>query len=194
MNISVDTESSPRIITILAPTTFVTIQTVLNWIREWEHDIPNLEFERLCDATGKDALRSGKVSEIVLTLHNAKIAFEARVGPSFVECEITGGSLLAVDVTHNPISPIEPTAYVQVNYAEAVSGAAVTAEGVWTYDIESPYTATDLLRLMAAALAGKSSGGGTGTITFRDLQDTVDRLVANVDGSGNRTAVSKDPT
>lgn len=56
--------------------------------------------------------------------------------------------------------------------------------------IEGSITIQQALALMLAVLTGKSSGGGTTTITFRDTADTKDRIVATVDGSGNRTAVS----
>jgi hypothetical protein len=55
-------------------------------------------------------------------------------------------------------------------------------------------TARELLRALAAVLAGKASGGGTGTIRFRDLADTKDRLTLSVDGQGNRSAVALDLT
>jgi hypothetical protein len=52
------------------------------------------------------------------------------------------------------------------------------------------HTYGDLLRVGAAVLAGESSGGGVaGQIVFRDLGDTKDRVVANVDANGNRNSV-----
>ena len=42
---------------------------------------------------------------------------------------------------------------------------------------------------MVRALAGKTSGGGTTTVKFRDLADTKDSVVATVDGNGNRTNI-----
>ena len=194
MEISVDHESSPRIVTILSPTTSVTIQEIVDALREWENSIENLEFLHLMNAEGKLALRAGKTQEITLILYNTKIAFEARGGPSFVECEINAGSLVAFDDVGAAISPIETTAYVQVNYAEAVSGAAVTAEQMWGHELEGAFTAEQVMRLMAAVLAGKSSGGGGSTITFRDLQDLKDRISADVDANGNRTNVTRDAT
>ena len=58
--------------------------------------------------------------------------------------------------------------------------------------VEGTYTVQEVLRIMAGALAGKLSGGGTDTLTFRDLSDTLDRITATVDTSGNRTAVTID--
>ncbi len=47
---------------------------------------------------------------------------------------------------------------------------------------------------MNAVLAGKVSGAGTGTETFRGINDDKDRVVATTDSSGNRTAITLDGT
>jgi len=57
---------------------------------------------------------------------------------------------------------------------------------------EGGYDLQEMIRIISAALAGKSSGGGSSEITFRDLNDTKDRIVATVSASGNRTAVTLD--
>ena len=48
------------------------------------------------------------------------------------------------------------------------------------------------LNIILAACAGKSSGGGTTDIRFRDQADTKDRIIATVDKRGNRTNISVD--
>lgn len=58
--------------------------------------------------------------------------------------------------------------------------------------IEGSLTLKDVLRLILAADTGKSSGGGTTTVTFRDNADTKNRISATVNSSGNRTAVTLD--
>lgn len=52
------------------------------------------------------------------------------------------------------------------------------------------YTMRKLLAVMASALAGKVTGGGTSTITFRGVDDTTNVIVATVDTSGNRSAIT----
>jgi len=52
------------------------------------------------------------------------------------------------------------------------------------------YTMRQLLKVFAAALAGKATGGGTTTITFRGVDDASNVIVATVDASGNRSAVT----
>jgi hypothetical protein len=59
--------------------------------------------------------------------------------------------------------------------------------------VETGLTLRQALRLVTAATAGKISGGGTATVTIRNaVADGVDRLVATVDSSGNRTAITYD--
>ena len=71
--------------------------------------------------------------------------------------------------------------------------AQAVADAVWAQIIEAGYTADDVLRLLAAANAGKLSGASGSTITIRDLGDTTDRIVATVDASGNRLSITLDP-
>lgn len=71
---------------------------------------------------------------------------------------------------------------------------AGSAGNPWATVIEGTYTAEELLRLMAAAMAGKVSGAGTVTVTIRDVSDTKDRIVATVDADGNRSAITLDVT
>lgn len=73
------------------------------------------------------------------------------------------------------------------------SSGGVTPAQVWARELETGFTAEDLMRLISAALLGKADGAETSTITFRDVNDTVDRIIAAVDGDGNRDTVTLDP-
>src|SRR5574343_350227 len=76
--------------------------------------------------------------------------------------------------------------------ANAVDASALAADAVdeiLDEVVEGTTTLRQAIRLFLSALTGKCSGGGTTTITFRDIGDTKDRLVLTVDSSGNRTAV-----
>lgn len=60
--------------------------------------------------------------------------------------------------------------------------------------IEGSITFKGAMRLVLAVLAGKSSGGGTATLTFRDVADAKARVTATVTVDGNRTAITRDIT
>ncbi len=62
-----------------------------------------------------------------------------------------------------------------------------------TNAIENSMTPRQALRVIASSVGAKSSGGGTTTVTFRNaVQDSKDRIIATVDGSGNRSAITYD--
>jgi hypothetical protein len=75
---------------------------------------------------------------------------------------------------------------------------AGSASNPWTEVIESGLTAAEILRLIVAAVAGKSAradlGGGVLEITYRDLADSKDRIVAETNSSNERTSVTRDGT
>jgi len=64
--------------------------------------------------------------------------------------------------------------------------------GILSGTIEGSLTLKSVLRLLLAVTAGKASGGGTTTITYRNQADDKDRVVATVDSNGNRTNVVLD--
>lgn len=84
---------------------------------------------------------------------------------------------------------------VQALAAGALTAIAAAVGGRVVEDAGSPtYSEDDLLRLMAAALLGKVSGLNVGAPEFRNLHDTLDRIVAVTDASGNRSSVALDPS
>lgn len=66
------------------------------------------------------------------------------------------------------------------------------AAAVHGYIIESGHSFEEVTRIMAAILAGKVSGAGTGTETFKGLDGVTDRVIVSVDQSGNRTDITLD--
>jgi len=58
--------------------------------------------------------------------------------------------------------------------------------------VEGTYTRDDILRIIAAALAGETSGSGTSTVTITGLDGATTRITATVDGNGNRTGMTLD--
>jgi len=75
---------------------------------------------------------------------------------------------------------------VTVGTTNAISASGI--DSIWDEVIEGTLTGRQTLRLNIGVLAGKSSGGGTATLKFRDSGDAKDRVTATVDANGNRTA------
>ena len=72
---------------------------------------------------------------------------------------------------------------------KADAGAEI-ADAILDEVVVGSYTLRQLVKVMAAALAGKATGGGTTSVTFRGVDDTSDVIVATVDANGNRSAVT----
>ena len=151
-----------------------------------------------------DMTGSGDLSADMTAVANAIIALS---GTGDLEATISAIGDMTIDmvVTGTGLSTANVGQAVWAAIAAANNGAgtmgeklndAGSASNPWTEVIESGYTAAEILRLLAAVMAGKSSGGTSGatTVVFRDLGDTKDRVEADVDGSGNRTTVTRDAT
>jgi hypothetical protein len=198
--ISVNWTPSPRIVTVAAPEVAVTIQDLYDTLRTLEAEPYGVDEPSIVSGAGKEPLGGGLYVGLTVTLLNARLAFEARPGPSFVQCQVSGGNLVAVDALGAEMNPIQTTAYTQVIMAASSSSTLLegeisadeVAEAVWARSLEGSFTAKQLVRLMSAALAGKLSGAGTTTITIRDVNDAINRIVAGVDADGNRLTVTKD--
>lgn len=72
--------------------------------------------------------------------------------------------------------------------------AAQTGDAVLDEVVEGSYTLRQLMRLIAAVIAGTTSGGGTTAVSFTGLDGVTTRITATVDASGNRTMVTKTVT
>jgi hypothetical protein len=86
-------------------------------------------------------------------------------------------------------------ALIEVGATGALTAPGIAAELLDTQLVETGLTVRETLRICVAALAGKVSGAGGTTITFRNAAaDSKDRIVATVDANGNRSAITLDVT
>lgn len=87
-------------------------------------------------------------------------------------------------------------AFTFVNVNAVVATIQVYTDGVWKRIIEGAYTAEDIMRILAGIAAGKTNivdnGGGSATVTFRDVSDSGDIVEANMQGS-ERQSVAVTP-
>jgi hypothetical protein len=96
---------------------------------------------------------------------------------------------VAALVLVTPANKLDTDGSGHVTYANA---APPSVDDIHDEVVEGTLTFRQVTRLMLATLAGKSSGGGTVTITFQDVADTKARVTATADANGNRTAITLD--
>ena len=130
------------------------------------------------EATNRDGLYSAAFTDLPADTYIVQLETAGGVVRSFfwVTTEAATGTYQAYD---QPVTTVDNTAIAN----------AVLAGG----DIDG-YSMEEALKICAAVLAGKVSGAGTNTVTFRAADDSKDRIVATVTGDGNRLSVTIDAT
>ncbi len=148
--LTVNWDVSPRIITVVSGITEITIQDLHDTCRSIEARQESMDNDYLINTAGKEPLGGGVYVGLTATLNNAILAFEARDGPQWVLCKITGGNLVSEDENGNEIDPRYPTSYVTVDRASSSSATFLEQEAIQfssfgggvSLDITSPYGGT----------------------------------------------------
>jgi len=117
-----------KLVVVEAPDTDITIQELVDAIRDWQDELANMETDNVCNAYGKQDLGAGLKVGITLELINDwRIAFEDRAGPTWTVCTVLGGNLVAINVYGN--NPIYPATYVNTMIAQSSSATLISASG-----------------------------------------------------------------
>lgn len=144
---------------------------------------------------------SGNVSGSVKALANAIASLDGQgqlqstikaLGRLAGSINVTGDVLTSANVAESIWNALAVSFNQPGTMGEAVLNAG-SSGNPWDTAIDGTYTAADVMRIVAAALAGKATGGGTPTITLRNLSDTADTIAMTVDVNGNRSAVTLTP-
>jgi hypothetical protein len=161
-------------------------------LKDLEDDPEGMAFPRTHSHNAEVLLSGVTYARVVEVINNYRIMFENTGTPYIIE--IVGANHNIGDVTEfdGSYSMVLNNAAGLIVTQVNVMMAAPTAAEVWQNPVEGATTAEEALRIILAALANKATGGGTGTIAFRDIADTKDRLVLTVDAEGNRSVATQD--
>jgi hypothetical protein len=189
-----------RVITITAQTAMDVRDLYSRWA-DWVNTGDNSKYLPAFSTVGGEAIdaTAGTSIPIYAFMQNG---WKIRPQESNHTLNVAGGVLLGPGGGDPFINPIGAFT-IRISYSQPVQaitvatgggGGGVTAAGIWSHPIEGVITAEEIVRVLAAALAGKISGAGTNTETVRSLTDSKDRVVYTVDASGNRSSVALDVT
>ena len=128
-DLTITWNASPRIITVDAPSVEVSCQDLLDSLRFLEAEASAMDDKVIVDAAGGENLGAGTSVGLTVTLQNALIGFEARLGPTYEQCRVNGGNVVALqsDLATYFATPINPTAFTQV-VRTASSSATTTSQ------------------------------------------------------------------
>jgi hypothetical protein len=149
-------------------------------------------------ATGANGFEVGKSYNVVVSAVAGGITVKAVIGSFSIDGkrlsdlnDITAPDLSNLDAA---VSTRAPEALGNLAAVKAKTDNLPTTPASLDEILEGTTTVEQAIRLLLASLVGKSSGIGTTTVTVRDINDTKDRIIATVDATGNRIAVTRDGT
>ena len=137
MGISLD--ASTKIVSITSPTTSVTVQELVNTIRDWEDEQENLAYTHVIDAVGKADLGGGVTTGITMTLSSLwQIQFWNGVSRGTLkDGNIVGGvGGIPIKNTGGNDTILQLGA---VATTIATAGGAL-AQSVWEYDLSGTFS------------------------------------------------------
>jgi hypothetical protein len=115
----------------------------------------------------------------------------------------SGDSYAIVNGAHGLVSIQDDIDEILLDTAQiGVAGAGLTGVGlsaaavdsILDETVEGALTLRHITKILLAYMAGRATGGGTVTISFRDQANTKDRIVMTVNTDGNRSNVVVDGT
>ncbi len=109
---------------------------------------------------------------------------------------ISAGTITTVTNLTNAPTNGDLTDAMKASVTAAVPTANANADALLdrAAGVETGMTFRQAMRLISSVLLGKVSGAATATNTFRDVNDSTDRVISTVTADGDRTAVTLDPS
>ena len=137
-DITINWETSPRIITVESPSTEVDMQSLYDTLRWLEASSSSMDNHPIVSGSGKEELGAGTRVGLTISLLDAKVAFEARPGPDWVLCSLDGGNLVSLDLNGESQDTRHPTAFTTVDRTSSAS-ATLTDQDALQYSSYNGY-------------------------------------------------------
>ena len=129
---------------------------------------------------------------VYLTLINGWKFRQKSTGQAYIKSYKNG--FINTDDSSDPFienGGVEPRVRFEQPVLAVGYNSGVSGQQVWSSQIGGDITAEQLINIIAAAVAGKSSRVGSHFV-FRNAQDTKNMITAQTDGDGSRLTVEYD--
>lgn len=126
-DILVDFNVSPRIITVEAPSTELTMQDLVDTMRTIEDDLlTGMSQPKILDAAGKEGLGGGVLVGITVILQNAQITFEERNTEAATGTATSNSTLSLIDTGADFVSAGAARGSIVINHTDGSSATVRT--------------------------------------------------------------------
>lgn len=174
--LTINNQISPRIITVNAPDTEITLQEIVDLLRQWEDSPVQMDDPRIINAAGKESLGGGVTVGITAEIQDGQLAFEARYTPIQSGTVTTG----TVPLTDGTIQLIDSSATFQTN-------GVARGDMVFNYTDSSQASVIEVID-QNTLIAQQLLGGTDNDFDLNDSYEIYDVVQCNISG-GNLVAV-----
>lgn len=186
-------DGSSKTITLTSGTTVLDVRDLWSRWVDWFVTGDNSKFARAFDFVGGETIDQTAGTYIPIYAF-VKNGWKIRPQEANHTLNVVNGILIQ-DGGGDPFLNTLGSYVVRINYSQPVQAITVAVAGdvsssLMSQPIETGFSFKDAMRLMLSAMAGKVSGGGTSSVTIRNVADTKSRITATVDSNGNRTSVN----
>lgn len=145
------------------------------------------------DGSAYTALRAAKLDNLDTNV-GSRLATAGYTAPDNAGIVAAANAAIAADTKGAAIKAKTDTLPASPAATADIPTAVANATAVLAAMVEGTETLAELLRLVRAALVGRSDGFPAGPVHFRDGANTKNRITAQTDPDGNRTSVITDPS
>ncbi len=123
-----------KLLIVDLPDIEVTIQQIVDYVREWQDELINEDIEDFINPSGKQSLGGGLYVGITLQFrYGWKLKFADRSGPAWFLCTVSGGNIVG-----DGYFPVEKATFVNTIISQSTSASLLTgtdpaavADAVW---------------------------------------------------------------
>lgn len=187
------TFDGPNKLVILDTTTlFYTSEFIYSRWKDWAQLSDNAKFLPAFRIVGGDALGGGAKAPAFVFLRN-DLGWRIRKPEADINVTITGNLVREdpnLDLDIAPVGAFSPTLTISLT---SVAGVDIIS-ALQGQAVDGSFDIFEAISIILAATAGKGGPGSGSTYAYRNVDDTKDRIIAQTDGGGNRTAITLDAT
>lgn len=190
---SVTFDPASRRIVLNPGVTSVTAQLLYSRWKEWAQ--ANAQWPAAFRVVGGDPIGGGLFVASYFFLTNGWRVRPQEANHTLVidgNLVVDGGGVPVVNTLGAFNVSVQYTVPVQAQGISTSGGGGATAAQVWQQPIEGSLSAEQMLRIVVAALSGRTAGIGTSTEQYLSADGATPRIAATFDANGNRTSVVLD--
>lgn len=135
----------------------------------------------------------GSTNNVFMQDHHGELRLTNKTGTNKAEIHISsGGIIVAASVTDVTGIHLDGLGNLDNQTGLTIDSHLLDPDAIWAELLEGTLSAAEMMRVMMAALSGRTTGLGTDTEHYKSVDNLKTRIEATFDVDSNRTSVALD--